>query len=204
MSHTRLYLISAPSGAGKTSLCKALLAASPSLCVSVSHTTRARRPTEEEGRDYHFVTVLEFQQLRAAGAFLESAQVFDNFYGTGRDEVRSLLASGRDVLLEIDWQGAQQVRRAEPSCVSIFILPPSRAELERRLRDRRSDSDEVIARRLRDAASDMTHCTEFDYAVVNDRFETALAELQAIIAGRGAGLESQRPALAPLLAQLVT
>jgi guanylate kinase len=204
MSQTRLYVISAPSGAGKTSLCKALLAASPSLCVSVSHTTRARRPTEVEGRDYHFVTVPEFEQLRAAGAFLESAQVFDNYYGTGRDEVRTLLASGRDVLLEIDWQGAQQVRRAEPSCVSIFILPPSRAELERRLRDRRSDSDEVIARRLRDAASDMTHCTEFDYAVVNDRFETALAELQAIIAGRGAGLESQRPALAPLLAQLVT
>ncbi len=200
---TRLYVISAPSGAGKTSLCKALLARSPSLCVSVSHTTRAQRPNEEDGRDYHFIPVPEFQRLRAAGAFLESAQVFDNYYGTGRDQVGALLASGRDVLLEIDWQGARQVRAAQPDCISIFILPPSRAELERRLRSRLTDSDEVIARRLRDAASDMSHCPEFDYAVVNDQFETALAQLQDIIGGRGAALRSDRPELAPLLAQLV-
>ena len=199
----RLHVISAPSGAGKTSLCKALLAASPSLCVSVSHTTRARRPNEVEGRDYHFVDIETFERLRAADAFLESAQVFDNYYGTSRAEVAGLLASGRDVLLEIDWQGARQVRAADPSCCTIFILPPSRAELERRLRERRTDSDAVIARRLQDAASDMTHCTEFDYAVVNDRFELALAELQRILAGRGAGLESRRAELAPLLADLV-
>jgi guanylate kinase len=200
---TRLYVISAPSGAGKTSLCKALLAKSPSLCVSVSHTTRAQRSNEQDGRDYHFISVPEFQRLRAAGAFLESAQVFDNYYGTGRDQVGALLASGRDVLLEIDWQGARQVRAAQPDCISIFILPPSRAELERRLRSRLTDSDEVIARRLRDAASDMSHCPEFDFAVVNDQFETALAQLQDIIGGRGASLRSDRPELAPLLAQLV-
>jgi guanylate kinase len=200
---TRLYVISAPSGAGKTSLCKALLATSPSLCVSVSHTTRAQRSNEQDGRDYHFISVPEFQRLRAAGAFLESAQVFDNYYGTGRDQVGALLASGRDVLLEIDWQGARQVRAAQPDCISIFILPPSRAELERRLRSRLTDSDEVIARRLQDAASDMSHCPEFDYAVVNDQFEAALAQLQDIIGGRGAALRSDRPELAPLLAQLV-
>jgi guanylate kinase len=203
MAKHRLFVISAPSGAGKTSLVRALLAASPALCVSVSHTTRTQRPKEVDGRDYHFVTVPQFEQLRESGAFLESARVFDNYYGTGREQVAALQASGRDVLLEIDWQGARQVRQADPTCCTIFILPPSRPELETRLRNRLTDSDEVIARRLRDAASDMAHCVEFDYTVVNDHFDTALAQLQDVIAGRGESLRSNRPGLAPLLAQLV-
>jgi len=197
-----LYVLSAPSGAGKTSLVKALLAAQPSLVVSVSHTTRKPRPHEVDGRDYHFVDMPRFEQLAAEGAFLEHARVFDNAYGTGRAQVQAHLAAGRDVLLEIDWQGARQVRAALPECISVFILPPSRPELERRLRSRGTDSDAVIARRLADAAADMSHCLEFDYAVVNDRFEEALAALQAIIAGRGDALRASRPALQGLLASL--
>ena len=176
-----LYVLSAPSGAGKTSLVKALLAARPELVVSVSHTTRTPRPHEVPGRDYHFVTPAQFAELVAARAFLEHAQVFDNNYGTGREQVATRLAAGSNVLLEIDWQGARQVRAAMADCVSIFILPPSRAALEERLRSRRTDSDQVIARRLADAATDMGHCPEFDYAVVNDRFEQAVADLLAII-----------------------
>lgn len=204
----QLYVMSAPSGAGKTSLVKAMLAARPELVVSVSHTTRTRRPTEVDGRDYHFVDKQEFDRLVAAGAFLEHANVFDNQYGTGREQVAAQLAAGRSVLLEIDWQGARQVRRGMPGCVSIFILPPSRAALEQRLRNRKTDSDEVIARRLRDAATDMSHCPEFDYAVVNDRFEQAVAELLSIVdAGGGAtarpDLAANRPEIKQLLASLV-
>ncbi len=198
----RLFVLSAPSGAGKTSLVKALLAADPALAVSVSHTTRKARPHEVDGRDYHFVSRQKFLGLVADGAFLEHAQVFDNFYGTGRQQIDDKLRSG-NVLLEIDWQGARQVRAARPDCVSIFILPPSRAALEQRLRSRATDSEEVIARRLRDAAADMSHCLEFDYAVVNDDFATATADLRGIIAGKGAGLRANRPELAPLLAALV-
>jgi guanylate kinase len=203
----RLHVISAPSGAGKTSLVKALLAARPSLAVSVSHTTRTMRPTEVDGRDYHFVDNAEFDRLAAAGAFLEHARVFDNQYGTGRDQVNAKRAAGHDVLLEIDWQGARQIRARAPDCVSIFILPPSRAALEERLRSRKTDSDAVIARRLADAATDMSHCLEFDYAVVNDRFEQAVADLLAIIdcpeGTRVEALAANRPSLAPLLHALV-
>jgi len=198
-----LFVISAPSGAGKTSLVKALLARNPALAVSVSHTTRAPRPHEVQGREYFFVTRQEFQEKLARGEFLEHARVFDNFYGTGRATVEAVLAQGRDVILEIDWQGARQVRRSAPGCTTIFILPPSRAALEQRLRDRRTDSDEVIARRLRDAVGDMSHYREFGYVVVNDDFDTACGQLQSILAGGGRGLESDREALAPLLRDLI-
>jgi guanylate kinase len=198
-----LYVISAPSGAGKTSLVKALLAARPELVVSVSHTTRPPRPHEIDGRDYHFVSAARFEQLIAAGAFLEHARVFDNRYGTGRAQVVAQLDAGRSVLLEIDWQGARQIRQAMSDCVSIFILPPSRAALAERLRARRTDSEEVIARRLADAAADISHCLEFDYAIVNDRFDQALVELTSIIDGRGGALAATRPALAALLKSLV-
>jgi guanylate kinase len=203
MKRGRLIVISAPSGAGKTSLVKALLAQEPQLRLSVSHTTRPRRPTEEEGREYHFVSVPEFERLIAAGAFLEHARVFDNFYGTSRAFVEGQLAKGHDVLLEIDWQGAQQVRRALPECVSIFILPPSRRALAERLARRATDTAAVIARRLADAASDMAHYREFDYVVVNDNFEHAVAELKSIVEGQGAALASERPQLAPLISELL-
>ncbi len=168
--------------------------------VSVSHTTRKARASELGGRDYHFVGEAEFQRLAAAGEFLEHARVFDNYYGTGREQVSAQLAAGRSVLLEIDWQGARQVRQSVPGCVSIFILPPSRAVLEERLRARRTDSDEVIARRLADAAADMSHCLEFDYAIINDHFERAVADLLAIIDGHGGALSSKRPEINALLA----
>lgn len=199
----QLYVISAPSGAGKTSLVKALLAARTELVVSVSHTTRTPRPHEIDGRDYHFVSAAEFEQLVARSALLEHAQVFDNHYGTGREQVAARLAAGSSVLLEIDWQGARQIRQSVPTCVSAFILPPSRAVLEERLRARRTDSDAVIARRLADAATDMSHCLEFDYAVVNDRFEQAVTELLTIIDGHGSALAANRPEIRALLRSLV-
>jgi guanylate kinase len=199
----RLFVISAPSGAGKTSLVRALLAKRPSLVVSVSHTTRKPRAHEIEGTDYYFVTAARFQELVRADAFLEHARVFDNFYGTGVHQVREQLAAGKDVILEIDWQGARQVRRAMPDCVSIFILPPSRAALERRLRERATDSPEVIARRLADATADMSHYLEFDYVVVNDQFERALEELESILDGAGQQLRAERPELSQLLQQLL-
>ena len=203
MKHGRLFVIAAPSGAGKTSLVKALLASEPRLRLSVSHTTRKRRPTEEDGREYHFVAVPQFEGLVARGEFLEHARVFDNFYGTARGFVEEQLRQGHDVILEIDWQGAQQVRRAMPQCVSIFILPPSRRALAERLARRATDSPEIIARRLRDAAADMSHSREFDYVIVNDEFAQAVSDLRRIVAGRAEDLTSARPALAPLLAELL-
>ncbi|MEO8019793.1 MAG: guanylate kinase [Pseudomonadota bacterium] len=197
-----LFVIAAPSGAGKTSLVKAVLARDPALRVSVSHTTRKQREKEVPGRDYNFVTVDEFKRLRDADEFLEHAQVFDNFYGTGRAQVESLRRAGHDVILEIDWQGAQQVRKALPDCKSVFILPPSRAELEARLRNRMTDSDQVIERRLRDSIADMSHYAEFDCVIVNDDFETAVAQLLAILRGNP-GFSAKRPDLAPLLANLL-
>jgi guanylate kinase len=199
----RLFVIAAPSGAGKTSLVKALLQRKPELHVSISYTTRRMRPTEEDGREYHFISVTDFQQLVDQGLLLEYAQVFDNHYGTGRRPVETELARGNNVVLEIDWQGAQQVRRALPECVTIFILPPSRQSLEERLRNRRTDSEEVIARRLRDAVGDMSHWSEFDYVVVNDDFEKAASDLISIIEGRGEHLSAHRPELQGLLADLL-
>lgn len=175
-----LYIIAAASGAGKTSLVKALVEAMPAIAVSVSHTTRASRPGEQDGVNYHFVPVEKFQAMIAAGDFLEHAKVFDNYYGTSRAGIEELLAQDRDVILEIDWQGARQVRAAFPACVGIFILPPSRAALETRLRGRGQDPDEVIARRMRDAVAEMSHYAEFDYLVINDDFNVALGDLQAI------------------------
>ena len=149
--------------------------------VSISHTTRKQRPTEVPGRDYHFISVDEFKRLRDAEEFLEHAQVFDNFYGTGRAQVEALRDAGHDVILEIDWQGARQIRARQPDCVTVFILPPSRRELETRLRNRKTDSDEVIARRLRDSIADMSHFAEFDRVIVNDDFETAVKELLEVL-----------------------
>jgi len=200
----RLFVISAPSGAGKTSLVKALLARHPALRLSISHTTRKPRPQEIDGRAYFFVSVPQFESLVAAGAFLEHARVFDNYYGTSRAAVEQLLAAGSDVVLEIDWQGARQVRAALPESVTIFILPPSRRALEERLTRRQTDSAEVIARRLRDAVTDMGHFNEFDYVVVNDRFEQTVEELESILAGRGEALKRDRTALRPLLAELLS
>ena len=197
-----LFVIAAPSGAGKTSLVKAILNRDPSLRVSVSHTTRKQRETEVPGRDYHFVTIGEFKRLIDAGEFLEHAQVFDNFYGTGRAQVDALRNAGHDVILEIDWQGAQQVRAAQPDCKTVFILPPSRKALETRLRNRKTDSDEVIARRLRDSIADMSHFAEFDCVVVNDDFEGAVRHLLEILRG-GRGFEASRPDLKPLISELL-
>lgn len=202
LSQGDLFVISAPSGAGKTSLVKALVQGLPRLSFSVSHTTRAPRPGERDGSDYHFVEPDAFQALVGEGAFLEYARVFDHSYGTTRQAADRLLAQGQDVILEIDWQGAAQVRRAA-ECVSIFILPPSRAELQRRLRARRQDEEAVIARRLRDAVADMRHCEEFDYLVINDDFDTALAELRAIVVARRTRRERQLVAHAELLASLL-
>ncbi len=198
----RLFVIAAPSGAGKTSLVRALMERDRSLGFSISYTTRPQRPSEVHGRDYFFVPKDEFEHMVEAGEFLEHALVFDNYYGTSRRQVEDALASGQDLILEIDWQGAQQVRTGLPEAVGVFILPPSRAELERRLRGRGTDSEEVIRRRLRDAASDMTHWQEFDYVVVNDDFERALAELQAIVAGDGHASRRDRPGLTEVAAEL--
>jgi len=192
----RLYVVAAPSGAGKTSLVKALMVREPSIRFSVSYTTRRPRADEVEGRDYHFVTPARFQEMIAGNEFLEYAQVYDNYYGTGLAAVQTALAQGQLLLLEIDWQGARQVRSRLPAARSIFILPPTRRALEERLKARSTDSALVIERRLRDAAHDLTHWSEFDYVVINDKFEQAVADLQEIVHERGAALVATRPELA--------
>jgi guanylate kinase len=191
----RLFVIAAPSGAGKTTLVHAITKRNPELRFSISYTTRTQRRTEVDGRDYIFVDKDQFDRLRAEGALLESAEVFDNFYGTSRAQVEQHLAAGHPVILEIDWQGARQVREAKPDCITVFILPPSRAELERRLRSRGTDSEEVIARRLRDALSDMSHWDEFDYVIFNDDLDQAVADLEAVLAGRGENSATDIPAV---------
>ena len=199
----RLFVIAAASGTGKTSLVKALMKEMPSLAFSISFTTRQRRPTEQDGRDYHFVTREQFDDMVRRGAFLEHATVFDNSYGTGCEQVETALSRGQDLLLEIDWQGAAQVRKSLPEAITIFILPPTRAALEERLRGRGTDSADVIARRLRDSVTELSHWHEFEYVVVNDVFEQALADVRAIVEGRGSRLRSDRPDLQPLVRKLL-
>jgi guanylate kinase len=198
-----LYIVSAPSGAGKTSLVKALVESTPEIAVAVSHTTRSMRPGEVDGVDYHFVSVETFEGMVRQGAFLEHAKVFDNYYGTSRAEVSRWLARDVDVILEIDWQGARQVREQMPEADSIFVIPPSREALETRLRGRGQDSEEIIARRMRDAESEMSHYGEYAYLVVNDDFDTALGDLRAIFRARRLKLEAQEPRLARLLEALL-
>ena len=178
----RLFVITAPSGAGKTSLVRALMAREPALRFSISYTTRPQRPTETHGRDYHFVTGAEFEAMAERGEFLEHAPVFDNRYGTARGQVEASLGAGQDLILEIDWQGAQQVRRVYPACVGIFIVPPSVEELERRMRSRGKDSEAVIRRRLDNARLELAHAQEFEYRIINKDFDSARQELARVIA----------------------
>lgn len=185
-----LFVVSAPSGAGKTSLVKALVESMPTLHVSISHTTRAMRRGETDGKDYHFVSKEEFAQIEQKDGFLEHARVFDHQYGTSRKFVENLLNNSGDVLLEIDWQGAQQVKKNMPEAHSIFILPPTLEVLEERLRSRGQDSDDSIKRRMRDAQNEINHCREFDYIVMNDRFDVALEDMQCIV--RGSALRRDR------------
>ena len=185
MMSGKLFILSAPSGAGKSSLAKALIRALPNLAVSVSHTTRAPRPGETHGVHYYFVTPAEFEAMIQAGRFVEHARVFGNYYGTARTSIDQLLQAGKDVILDIDWQGARRIKQVMPATVSIFILPPTRAALEQRLCNRGQDAPEVIARRMRAAVSEIGHYSEFDYVVVNDIFDDALADISAIIQGHG-------------------
>jgi guanylate kinase len=191
----RLFVIAAPSGTGKTSLVRALMERSPSLAFSISHTTRKPRPNEIDGRDYHFTDRARFEAMVRDGEFLEYAEVFDNLYGTGRHNVEAALEAGRDLLLEIDWQGAAQVRARLPEAIDVFILPPSRAALEQRLRGRGTDSEDVIRRRLQESVTELSRWHEFRYVVVNDHFDRALSDLQHIVSGDGAVYRSDRPEL---------
>ena len=203
MTTGKLYIISAPSGAGKTSLVKQLREDVDKLVVSVSHTTRTMRNGEKHGSDYFFVSVDEFKTMIEAQAFLEHAQVFDNFYGTAQKTVEDNLAQGLDVILEIDWQGAQQVRNMLSQSISIFILPPSIDVLKQRLQNRGQDTEETIARRMRDAVTEMSHYPEFDYLIVNDDFTTALQQLKSIVIANRQLQHRQQQLLAPLLENLL-
>nr|WP_300307535.1 guanylate kinase [Halomonas sp.] len=181
MSQGTLFIVSAPSGAGKTSLVRELIESLDGIQVSVSHTTRDMRPGEVDGVNYHFVDMTTFDSMVEQGDFFEHARVFNNCYGTSRSAVEKLLAAGQDVILEIDWQGARQVRSQVPEAVSIFILPPSRDELERRLSSRGTDDHQIVTARMREAVSEMSHYAEYDYLVINDDFTTALEELRALV-----------------------
>jgi len=198
-----LYIVAAPSGAGKSSLVNALLEREREIVLSISHTTRPPRPGDVDGEHYHFVNRGVFERLIADNAFLEHAEVFGNLYGTSRNAVEPLLAQGRDVLLEIDWQGARQVRKVMPDSVSIFVLPPSREELERRLRTRAADSAVTIARRLAESREEIAHVDDFDYVVVNDEFADALNDLRSIVTTRRLRREAQAKRHAALIADLL-
>ncbi len=205
MNHSSgtLYIVSAPSGAGKTSLVKALTDADPAIRVSVSHTTRAMRPGEQHGVNYHFVEHVEFKMLIEQDDFLEHAEVFGNFYGTSRSALQQALDQGVDLILEIDWQGAQQVRELMPEARSIFILPPSQQALRQRLNNRGQDSDEIIEGRMREAVSEMAHYHEYDYLIINDEFATALEDLKAIFRANRLEQKIQQQRHETLLKQLL-
>lgn len=203
MKKGKLYIISAPSGAGKTSLIKKLVPVVDKLMVSVSHTTRAQRPGEIDGVDYFFTSVDRFQEMIANPAFLEYAQVFDNYYGTAQSSVEQSLNHGKDVILEIDWQGAAQIRRLLPETITIFILPPSTEVLRQRLQGRGQDSTEVIDRRMQDAKTEISHYTEYDYLIVNDDFNTALTDLKSIILANRLNINRQQKQLKSLLTDLL-
>lgn len=202
MNKGNLYIISAPSGAGKTSLVKQLVRHVEQITVSVSHTTRAVRKGEIHGKDYFFVAIDEFKKMIVGQAFIEYAQVFNNYYGTARQSVEAYLENGTDVILEIDWQGAQQVRKMLTECISIFILPPSIAVLQKRLDGRDQDSFDVIKRRMQDAVNEMSRCNEYDYLIVNDDFNQALKELASIIISHRLEKKRQLKNLATLLRSL--
>ena len=197
-----LYVISAPSGAGKTSLVAAMLGNDDKLGVSISHTTRPMREGEQDGVNYHFVSRDEFEAMIARGEFLEHADVFGNYYGTSHIWVRETLARGQDVILEIDWQGAEQVRRLMPECVSIFIVPPSAATLRERLTGRGTDAPDVVERRLNEAREECQHALEFDFLVVNDDFDVALSDLLAIVRSQRVRIGVQQDRHSELLTQL--
>jgi len=201
-TQARLFVIAAPSGAGKTTLAHALVTRDPELRFSVSYTTRPQRSNEADGVDYIFVDTEKFEALRAENELLESATVFDNLYGTSRKQVEQLLSDGHHVVLDIDWQGARQVRDSMPECATIFVLPPSLTELERRLRDRRTDSEAVIQRRLRDATSDMARWDEFDYVVINDELDRAVTDFEAILAGEGESQATQNTGIRARIADI--
>ncbi len=203
-SRGTLYTVSAPSGAGKTSLVKALVESTAGIQVSISHTTRSMRPGEQDGVNYHFVSRDVFLSMLETAEFLEHAQVFNNFYGTSKGWVDATLRNGVDVILEIDWQGAQQVRRLIPEAVAVFILPPSRETLHSRLTGRGQDSAEVIATRMAEAKNEIAHYVESDYLIVNEDFATALAEFKAIILAQRLRLERQAERHASLLSSLLS
>ena len=203
MTKGTLYIISAPSGAGKTSLVHAVVATLPNVVVSVSHTTRKMRDGEVDGKDYHYVDEPHFQQMIANGEFLEHASVFGNRYGTSKQQIQDQLLSGKDVILEIDWQGARQIRQLMNGCKSIYILPPSIQALRDRLQNREQDSDDVIESRMREAVSEMTHYAEFDYIIINDDFDQAREELAAIFVCNRMLLDHQQQSHAGLLAGLL-
>ncbi len=199
-----LFIVSAPSGAGKTSLLAKLLEQTETLCLSISHTTRPIRPGEVDGVDYHFTDRTRFVRMVEQGRFLEHAEVFGNFYGTSADWVTTTLRSGKDVILEIDWQGAQQIRRLVPETISIFILPPSLPMLAERLRGRGQDGEDVIARRLAGARDEISHYGEYDYLVVNDDFDRALADMAAIFRAERQRTRRQMTGCVDLLSDLLS